>query len=137
MDDLDQVFESVAAYFSLLSEPMRLKILHAICNQERSVNDIVDAVEATQTNVSRHLNQLYRAGVVARRKEGNSVYYRVSDPSFVEICRTACVQIAGRIDDHQPLREDLLDLMPATSPRTRQRRPAGKAGAPPRKRRSA
>src|SRR4249919_815721 len=96
-DELDAVFDAVARYFGLLSERTRLKILHAICNAEQSVGAIVAATGATQTNVSRHLALMHQAGVVSRRREGTTVYYKVTDPEFVEICRTVCVRIAGRI----------------------------------------
>ena len=107
-DELDGVFTAVARYFSLLSEPMRLRILHAICQAEQSVSAIVAATGATQTNVSRHLALMHQAGVVSRRREGSAVYYGVADPEFVAICRSVCVQIAGRIDASVPLRQDLL-----------------------------
>ena len=109
-DELDQVFSVVARYFGVLSEPTRLKILHTICQSERSVSAIVEATGATQTNVSRHLGLMLNAGVVSRRREGNAVYYRVANPEFVEICRTVCVQIASRIDEQKPLRKDLLQF---------------------------
>ena len=110
MDELDPVFDSVAAYFSVLAEPTRLKIMHAVCNGERSVSDIVAETGATQTNVSRHLGLMLNAGVVSRRREGNAVYYRVANPEFVEICRSVCVQIASRIDEQKPLKKDLLNF---------------------------
>jgi DNA-binding transcriptional ArsR family regulator len=109
-DELDRVFAVVARYFGVLSEPTRLKILHAICQEERSVSAIVDATGATQTNVSRHLGLMLNAGVVSRRRDGNAVYYRVADPEFVDICRSVCVQIAGRIDEQKPLSKDLLQF---------------------------
>ena len=95
IDELDEVFAAVAKYFGLLSEPTRLKILHTICNDERSVSEIVAATGATQTNVSRHLALLHEAGVVSRRKEGNAVFYKVTDRVFADVCRTVCVHIAG------------------------------------------
>lgn len=107
-DELDPVFDAVARYFALLSEPTRLRILHAICQSEQSVTAIVEATGATQTNVSRHLSLLHRAGVVSRRKEGNAVYYGVADPEFVSLCRSVCVNIAARIDAHAPLKRDLM-----------------------------
>jgi DNA-binding transcriptional ArsR family regulator len=110
-DDLERVFASVARYFSLLSDPTRLKILHAICQSEQSVTAIVAATGATQTTVSRHLALLHQAGVVSRRRERSLVYYRVADPMFVDICRRVCLQIAGRIDDERmPLRDELLQF---------------------------
>jgi DNA-binding transcriptional ArsR family regulator len=98
MDELSQVFERVSQYFSLLAEPMRIRILHAICQQERPVGEIVAETGATQTNVSRHLNAMYRAGVLSRRKEGTFVYYGVADQVLVDICRNVCVHIASGLD---------------------------------------
>jgi len=109
-DELDVVFALVAQHFSLLAEPTRLKILHAICADERSVSDIVAVTGATQTNVSRHLALMHRAGVVTRRREGSTVYYRVDSPEFVEICRNVCVQIASRMDAGETVKRGLLDF---------------------------
>jgi DNA-binding transcriptional ArsR family regulator len=109
-EELDQVFVVVARYFSLLAEPMRLRILYAICQSPLSVSAIVAATGATQTNVSRHLGLLHQAGVVSRRRDGNTVYYQVCDPEFVDVCRSVCVQIAGRIDEQKPLKRDLLNF---------------------------
>ena len=112
MDELDPVFDAVASYFSVLSEPTRLRIMHAICETEKSVSQIVEETGSTQTNASRHLSLMYRSGVLARRKEGSQVYYRVADASMVEICRTVCNQIAGSMDEKKPLRRELLRLLP-------------------------
>jgi DNA-binding transcriptional ArsR family regulator len=108
-DELDEVFASVARYFALLSEPTRLKILHAVCNDERSVSQIVEATGASQTNASRHLALMHQACVVSRRREGSTVYYRLVDREFADICRTVCVRIAGRIEADEPLKRELLD----------------------------
>lgn len=112
-EELDLVFQSAARYFSLLAEPMRLRILHAICDGERSVSSIVAATGATQTNVSRHLALMHQAGVVARRRDGATVLYRLLDPEFAQICRTMCIRIAGRIEADEPLRRGLLDYAAA------------------------
>lgn len=93
--ELERVFATVSGYFALLAEPMRLKILNALCDNERSVNDIVERVESTQTNVSRHLNLMYGRGVLTRRREGAQTYYAIADANVVNLCRTACVQIAA------------------------------------------
>jgi DNA-binding transcriptional ArsR family regulator len=117
MDELDPVFDAVASYFSVLSEPTRLRIMHSICETEKTVSQIVEDIGATQTNASRHLSLMHRAGVLARRKDGNLVYYRVADAAMVEICRTVCNQIAGSMDEKKPLRRELLRLMPALKKR--------------------
>ena len=112
MQDMDEVVDIVASYFSVLSEPMRLKIARVICEEEKSVSQIVKETAATQSNVSRHLQLMHRSGVVSKRKEGNLVYYRVSDPAMMDICRTVCMQIMNRIDDHEPLKKGLMRMVP-------------------------
>lgn len=116
MEELDPVFNRVAAYFRVLSEPMRLRIMHAVCHGEKTVSQIVEATSATQTNVSRHLSRMFESGALARRKDGNLVYYRVGDPELVELCRSVCGRIAAEIEDQQPLRNDLLRLLPKPLP---------------------
>lgn len=119
MEDLEHAFDAVAAYFSVLSEPTRLRIMHAICEQEKSVSQIVEELGATQTNISRHLNLMHRSAVLLRRKEGNQVYYRAADPAMVEICRSVCRRIAAQFDEKQPLRGDLLRLLPRAKKKKR------------------
>lgn len=99
MSELDSLLEQVSGYFAVLSEPTRLKIIHALCGGELSVNDIVEKVDSTQSNISRHLNLMYRAGVLQRRKEGTVVLYQVKEPTVVELCRTVCVQVASKLDE--------------------------------------
>ena len=92
------LFEEVASYFSLLAEPMRLSILHALCHGELPVTDIVKRLEATQTNVSRHLNILYRARVLSRRKEGTQVYYAIYDQKTKKMCQSVCAEISLKMN---------------------------------------
>ena len=112
MDQLSDAFEAVASYFSVLSEPMRLRIMHCICETEKTVSQIVEETGATQTNVSRHLGMMHRSRVLSRRKEGNQVYYRAADPAMVELCRGVCKRISEQMDEKIPLRQDLLRLLP-------------------------
>ncbi len=107
------MFALVARHFAVLAEPTRLKILHTICHEARSVSAIVAITGTTQANASRHLSMMHQAGVVSRRREGNAVYYQVADPEFVTICRSVCVQIAGRIEGQKPLKQGLLQFAAA------------------------
>jgi DNA-binding transcriptional ArsR family regulator len=92
---LDSLLEKAAGYFSLLSEPSRLRIIQAICHNERSVQEVVEHTGLPQPNVSRHLALLHRAGVLSRKRVGTSVFYKVSDPMLTEFCRMVCVRLAG------------------------------------------
>jgi DNA-binding transcriptional ArsR family regulator len=98
-EELGRLYALVSEYFGLFSEPLRLQILHALCDAERSVGEVVNAVGGSQTNVSRHLSAMHRAGVLGRRKEGTLVYYAITDQNAVELCRTVCTQLAARMDE--------------------------------------
>lgn len=80
----------VASRFKVLSEPLRLQILQHLEQGESSVNAIAEAVRATQPNVSKHLKILQDEDLIARRQEGNTVFYRIADPSVFELCRVVC-----------------------------------------------
>jgi ArsR family transcriptional regulator len=94
-----RVFELAAELFGVLATPMRLRILSALCDQEKSVSQLLSEIETTQPNLSQHLNVLYRTGVLAKRKEGTQVIYRVQSEQAVTLCRTVCTQIAIEMDE--------------------------------------
>ena len=74
-EDIDRASHSLKA----MSHPLRLKILCVLGDNEISVQDIVDAVGTTQSNISQHLAILRDKGILASRKDANRVYYRVND----------------------------------------------------------
>ena len=99
MQELEPVFDKVARYFSLLSDSSRLKVIHAICNQELSVSDVMSATGLTQSAVSRHLSNLHLSSVASRRKVGAQALYVITDRTLTDICRTACVSLVSRESD--------------------------------------
>jgi DNA-binding transcriptional ArsR family regulator len=107
---LDAAYDALARHFAMLAEPARLKIMHAVCEGERSVGEIVRATRIAQTNVSRHLGLLHRAGLVERRRSGSQIYYRVADEHMPELCRIACARLAAATHERLELRRDLLRL---------------------------
>ncbi len=74
-EDIDRASRSLKA----MSHPLRLKILCTLGDQERSVQDIVEQVGTSQSNISQHLAILRDKGILASRKDANRVYYRVGD----------------------------------------------------------
>ena len=94
---MEQVFSKVSQFFSLLSEPSRLKILFILCDGEQSVNTVMEQAGSSQANVSRHLTALHRAGILARRKEGVTVYYAIEDEASLEICQSVCSRVVKKI----------------------------------------
>ena|SRR6516164_9320208 len=88
--------ELVARRFRTLGEPFRLRLLQQLEQGERTVGELVDALDASQSNVSKHLQLLYDAGLVARRRDGNSIFYSIGDPLVFELCRLVCRSEAER-----------------------------------------
>jgi len=95
----DATIELVARRFAVLAEPMRLRLIHALFHGEKSVNVLVQETGATQTNVSRHLQTLMHANVIARRKEGLQVFYAIADPSIGPLCELVCGTLKRQLTD--------------------------------------
>ncbi|RRQ21900.1 ArsR/SmtB family transcription factor [Thiohalobacter thiocyanaticus] len=74
-EDIDRASRSLKA----MSHPLRLKILCTLGEQEVSVQDIVERVGTSQSNISQHLAILRDKGILTSRKDANRVYYRVGD----------------------------------------------------------
>ena len=96
----EAALELVARRFAVLAEPMRLRLLHALCDGERHVSALVEAVGASQTNVSRHLQVLATHGLVTRRREGVLVFYTIADPTLFELCQLVCGSLQRQHESH-------------------------------------
>ena len=81
----DEHIEQAAKALKAMSHPLRLKILCVLGDQEVSVQDIVDMVGTSQSNISQHLAILRGKGVLRTRKDANRVYYRVGDPRTLKL----------------------------------------------------
>ena len=80
-DDIERASRSLKA----MSHPLRLKILCTLGDQESSVQDIVDQVGTSQSNISQHLAILREKDVLVTRKDANRVYYRVGDARTLQL----------------------------------------------------
>jgi DNA-binding transcriptional ArsR family regulator len=84
-EDIDIAARSMKA----MAHPLRLKILCIVgCRAEVCVQDIVDRVGTSQSNISQHLSILRDKGILAFRKDANKVYYRIADARIVKLIDT-------------------------------------------------
>ena len=93
------MFALAAELFGVLATPMRLRILSALCEEEKTVSQLLLEIDTTQPNLSQHLMVLFKSGVLAKRKEGTQVIYRVHSEKAVALCRSVCTQIAIEMDE--------------------------------------
>ena len=87
----------IARRFRAIGEPLRVRMLDLLRDGEMSVNELASALDAGQQNVSKHLAVLADAGVVARRKEGTHVYYRILDEGVFALCEQVCGSLQSQL----------------------------------------
>lgn len=83
--DKDEHIMQASLAMKAIAHPLRLKILCVLSDNELSVQDIVDNVGTTQSNISQHLAILRDKGVLTTRKDANRVYYRIGDPRTLKL----------------------------------------------------
>jgi DNA-binding transcriptional ArsR family regulator len=95
----DDLVGLIAERFRVLAEPTRIKLLDRLREGEATVLELTELVGTTQQNVSKHLVLLQRAGIVARRKQGNFAYYRIVDDGVYALCEAVCGSLQSRFDE--------------------------------------
>lgn len=93
----EEVIEEAARRFALLSDPTRLRLISVLHEAgELSVGALAELTGVSVANTSQHLSRLTSGGVVARRREGTSVRYRIADGTIEELCAIVCVHLGVR-----------------------------------------
>jgi len=93
----DDLVELIARRFRVLGEPMRIKLLDRLREGEASVNELSEALEASQQNISKHLTVLAEVGILGRRKQGTHVYYRIVDEGVFALCEEVCGSVREQL----------------------------------------
>ena len=93
----EDLAELISRRFRALGEPLRVRILDLLRDQELSVTAIADQLGAGQQNVSKHLAVLVESGMLARRKDGNHVYYRIADEGVFALCEQVCGSLQAQL----------------------------------------
>ncbi len=82
--------ELIAARFRAIGEPMRIRLLDALREGPLTVNELAEALGASQQNVSKHVGVLAQAGIVAREKDGTRVRCSIADETVFQLCELVC-----------------------------------------------
>ena len=91
------MLDAAAERFRLLSDPTRLRLLNELdLAGELCVGDVAQRAGIGLSSTSRHLHQLERAGLVARRRVGTTIFYRVADPAIAQLCAIVCASLRRR-----------------------------------------
>lgn len=96
-DSRAEIFQLQADFCKSLADSKRLMIIHELRDRERSVGELADILGLKQSNTSQHLAVLRNAGVIAPRREGNTVFYSLVNPTISEACDLVRSVIADQI----------------------------------------
>ena len=99
-----EALQILAQRFRALGDATRLGLLQALFAEERTVQALCALTRTSQANASKHLALLLERGLVARRRDGSFVYYRIADASLQQLCRLVCGSLAER---HEAVRASL------------------------------
>ncbi len=93
-----QALEQIAAYFKVFADPTRLQILNLLRDGELNVGQLAQRCKFSSANISRHLSILNQHGLITRKTQGTSAYYKVADDSPYALCELVCQNISRQIN---------------------------------------
>ncbi len=86
----DALVALIAQRFRVMGEPTRIRLLDTLREGPMTINELTEALGASQQNVSKHVGVLAQAGLVAREKDGNRVRCSIADDTIFELCELVC-----------------------------------------------
>lgn len=92
----DATYRQHADLCKVLTDPKRLLLIDALRHAERCVGDLAEEIGMSLPNASQHLSVLRHAGLVAARREGTTVHYRLVEPRIAEACDLVHQIVADR-----------------------------------------
>jgi DNA-binding transcriptional ArsR family regulator len=95
----DLLVDRIATRFRVIGDPVRIRLLERLMEGESSVQELAEAIGASQQNASKHLGVLLQAGIVGRRKEGNFAFYRIVDESVMAMCDQVCSSLQRELSE--------------------------------------
>ena len=94
----DKFLELYTIMCRTISKPTRLKILQLIGKNKLSVKEIQERLRISPSSLSNHLNDLYRAGILKKEKEGINAIYSLADPKLINSISRMMESIKAIID---------------------------------------
>jgi ArsR family transcriptional regulator len=97
------IYELQAEISKTLANPLRIALLHVLKDGEKTVNELVASIGASQSNISQHLALMRQRQIVKTRKQGSTVYYRVSSPKISQACDIIREVLIDQLNQKQEL----------------------------------
>ena len=104
---MKELFSLQADICKTMAKPIRMEIIYALKDGEKSVGELVEATGLTKSNVSQHLSILKSATVVSARREGQSIFYSITNEKILEACRLMREVLMEQLSEKQKLIDKL------------------------------
>jgi rhodanese-related sulfurtransferase/DNA-binding transcriptional ArsR family regulator len=114
------LFDEFARVGKVLASGRRIELLDVLANGERTVEGLARQLGLSVANTSQHLQVLRQAGLVATRREGTSVHYRLAAPEVFELWRALRTLASSRLAEVERLAAAYLGARDQLEPITRQ-----------------
>src|SRR5215217_1202856 len=95
----EALVELIAQRFRVIGEPMRIRLLDALRDGPKTINELTEALGASQQNVSKHIGVLVQAGIVGREKDGNRVRCFIADEYVFALCELVCGGLRAQVTE--------------------------------------
>lgn len=102
-----RIYELQAEICQALANPKRLEIISLLENGELSAGEIVKAMGLPEPNVSQHLSVMRQKGIIVSRREGTSIFYRLSSTKIIEACSTMKEVLVGLLKGQEALSKNM------------------------------
>ena len=83
---MQELYELQSDVCKVFANPKRLEIINHLKEKELSAGELIEQTGLSKTNLSQHMSVLKSKGVILSRREGVTVYYRISNPKIIEAC---------------------------------------------------
>ncbi|HBK53098.1 MAG TPA: ArsR family transcriptional regulator [Syntrophomonas wolfei] len=103
----DKITQKKSDFLKALAHPTRLNILQSLREGERCVCEIIELVDAEQSNTSQHLSILKKKNILTSRKEGLKVIYRIKDDKIFLLLNLLEQLIASQMEESMDILENL------------------------------
>jgi DNA-binding transcriptional ArsR family regulator len=110
------VYQLKAEMFRVLGHPVRVRMLELLREGELPVRELQRRLDLDSSGASQHLTALRKLGLLASRREGTSVYYRIKDARTNQLLDVARQILTSNLEQSQALLGELTATAPAPEP---------------------
>lgn len=104
---MKEIFKLQANVCKAMANPVRMEIIYALKQGEKTVSELVESIGLAKSNISQHLSVLKSAEVVRARREGQNIYYAIANPKIVQACRLMREVLLEQFSEKQKLLDSI------------------------------